>query len=70
MLVLSREKDQAIFIGNDIKIVVVDIGRGQVKIGIEAPADVPILRDNATHTEESPHRNSRKLQRFIKRGKT
>ncbi len=44
MLVLSRKKDQAIHIGHDIKIVVVDIQKDHVRIGIEAPADVDIYR--------------------------
>lgn len=44
MLVLTRKKDQSIMIGEDIEIVVVDISEYQVKIGINAPKNVPLYR--------------------------
>jgi carbon storage regulator len=44
MLILARKKDESIIIGDDIEIVVVDIGDGKVKLGIEAPKDVEIVR--------------------------
>ncbi|UZN23349.1 carbon storage regulator CsrA [bacterium 3DAC] len=44
MLVLTRKKGEAIVIGDNIKIVVVSVSGDSVKIGIEAPADVKILR--------------------------
>lgn len=44
MLVLSRREHQSIMIGDDIEIVVLDIRGEQVRIGIRAPKDVPILR--------------------------
>ena len=45
MLVLSRKPLQSITIGSDIKITVLKVDRNQVRIGIEAPPDVTILRD-------------------------
>ena len=45
MLVLSRKPLQSIMIGPDIKITIVKVERNQVRIGIEAPRDVTILRD-------------------------
>jgi carbon storage regulator len=45
MLVLSRKLNQKIRIGNDVVITIVNISEGSVKIGIEAPASVKILRD-------------------------
>lgn len=44
MLVLSRKLGEKIFIGENICITVVDIDRGKIKLGIEAPRDVPIYR--------------------------
>ena len=44
MLVLSRERDETIVIGNDIRITVVEIRGGKVRLGIEAPRDVPVHR--------------------------
>lgn len=44
MLVLSRKKDESIVINDDITIVVVEIRRDKVRLGIEAPKDVPVHR--------------------------
>lgn len=46
MLVLSRKLGEKIFIGANAEIVVtvVDIDRGKIRLGIEAPRDVPIYR--------------------------
>ena len=46
MLVLTRHEKQAIYIGDDIVIRVVKIKSGQVQLGIEAPKNVPIHRDD------------------------
>lgn len=44
MLVLSRYKDQSIYIGDDIVITVVDVRGDRIRIGIEAPSNVPVHR--------------------------
>ena len=44
MLVLSRKEDESIVINGDIKIVVAAIQGGRVRLGIEAPQDVPVHR--------------------------
>jgi carbon storage regulator len=44
MLVLSRRTSQQIMIGPEIRITVVRIDRNQVRLGIQAPPDLPILR--------------------------
>lgn len=44
MLVLSRKLGEKIFIGDNIVITMVDIDRGKIRLGIEAPRDVPIYR--------------------------
>jgi carbon storage regulator len=44
MLVLTRKQDQVINIGDSIRIKIVDIGNGFVKIGIDAPRDMPVYR--------------------------
>lgn len=44
MLVLSRHRDECIVINDDIRIVVVEIRGDKVRLGIEAPASVPIHR--------------------------
>ena len=44
MLVLSRQRDESIMIGDDIEITVVDIRGEKVRLGINAPAHVPVHR--------------------------
>ncbi len=44
MLVLCRQVNEVIEIGDNVKITVVDIRGDRVRIGIEAPADVPVHR--------------------------
>lgn len=44
MLVLSRKKNESIVIGEGITIVVVEIRGDKVRLGIEAPTDVPVHR--------------------------
>ena len=50
MLVLSRKISVSILIGNDIEIVVTQIAGGKVKLGIQAPANVRVLRGELTRT--------------------
>lgn len=45
MLILQRKKGQSIVIGDDIKVTILEIGNEQVKVAIEAPKSVPIVRD-------------------------
>ena len=45
MLILSRKADEAILLGEDIRIKVVSIDKGIVKLGIDAPSHVGILRE-------------------------
>ena len=44
MLVLSRQRDETIMIGDDIEITVVDIRGDKVRLGITAPNSVPVHR--------------------------
>ena len=45
MLVLSRKKNERIFIGKDIVVTTVEIRGDKVRIGIEAPSNVPVHRE-------------------------
>ena len=44
MLVLTRSKDQKIVIGKDVEITVVSCDDGRVKLGIDAPSSISIVR--------------------------
>jgi len=45
MLVLSRRADESLYIGDDIKITILDIRGGQVRIGITAPDTIKVHRE-------------------------
>lgn len=51
MLILTRHEGEWISIGDDIRLQIVRIKGDQVRLGIEAPADVAILRDDAKNKE-------------------
>lgn len=44
MLALSRKKDEAIIINNDIEITIIEVKGDQVKIGVTAPKSIPVYR--------------------------
>ena len=44
MLALSRKKNEALIINNNIEITVLEIKGEQIKLGISAPKDVPVYR--------------------------
>lgn len=44
MLVLSRKKNESIVISDDIHVIVVDIRGDKVRLGVEAPKEVPVHR--------------------------
>jgi carbon storage regulator len=44
MLVLSRKPSESVLIGSDVKITILKVERSHVRIGIEAPGEVTILR--------------------------
>jgi carbon storage regulator len=45
MLVLSRKRWEGLRIGPDIRITIVKVDRGLVRLGIEAPGDISVLRE-------------------------
>ena len=53
MLCLDRKKGEGIVIGEGIRVVVVDLGGGRVKLGIEAPKDVKVLRAELVPTSST-----------------
>ena len=44
MLVLSRQKDESIMIGDDVEIIIVDVRGDKVRLGITAPKQIPVHR--------------------------
>jgi len=62
MLVLSRQRDQTIIIGDNIEITIVDIRGEKVRLGISAPAHIPVHRkevyDSIKQSDKDGHPGS------------
>ena len=44
MLVLSRQRDESIMIGDDVEVIIVDVRGDKVRLGITAPKNIPVHR--------------------------
>jgi carbon storage regulator len=58
MLVLSRQRDESIVIGDNVVITIVDIRGDKVRLGIQAPGEIPVHRQEVY---EAIQRESRKV---------
>jgi len=67
MLVLTRKETQTIHIGDDIVICIVQSGASSVKIGIEAPRNVRIVRGELITEETAPEPMARDAESFVTR---
>ncbi len=66
MLVLSRQRDEAIMIGDDVEITIVDIRGDKVRLGISAPTSITVHRKEVysaitQENEKASHMNSTDL---------
>ena len=52
MLVLTRKQSETIHIGDDVVIKIIQTGRGSIKIGIEAPTSIRILRGEVVESDQ------------------
>jgi carbon storage regulator len=65
MLVLSRQKDESIMIGDDVEITIVDVRGDKVRLGITAPRSIPVHRKevyNAIQQEKKDAAQKQKQQ--------
>ena len=62
MLVLSRQRDESIVIGDDIVITVVDIRGDKVRLGITAPTSVPVHRKEVYNAIQRENQASTEVQ--------
>ena len=61
MLFVTRRTGEAVLIGDGISVLVVEIKAGHVRLGIRAPREVPVLREElALRIEQTPKVRSRK----------
>ncbi len=61
MLVLSRHRDESIMIGDDVMITIVDIRGDKVRLGIDAPPEVPVHRQEIYEAIKRENRKASKL---------
>ncbi len=62
MLVLSRHRDESIIIGDDIVVTIVDIRGDKVRLGINAPTDVPVHRQEVYEAIQRENRKAAQVR--------
>lgn len=65
MLVVTRKKDESILIGDNIEIKIIKIDDGSVKLAIEAPKDITILRSELYNEVQQENKNASKIEKSI-----
>ena len=63
MLVLSRQRDESIIIGDNIIVTIVDVRGDKVRLGIEAPTEIPVHRQEVYEAIQRENRQASQLQR-------
>ena len=63
MLVISQKKGEKLHIGRDITVTVVDIKANKVRLGIEAPSELTILRDQLYAQSQEQERSQKQSSR-------
>ena len=76
MLVLARKLDESIVVGDDVVVKVISIEKGVVKLGIEAPSSISIVRSelledvkesNIAASKETDSKNVNMLSQILKK---
>jgi carbon storage regulator len=62
MLVLSRQRDESIVIGDNVVVTIVDIRGDKVRLGIQAPGEVPVHRQEVFEAIQRENRKTGQLQ--------
>jgi carbon storage regulator len=62
MLVLSRHRDESIMIGDDVVVTIVDIRGDKVRLGIAAPQDIPVHRQEVYEAIKRENARAGKLE--------
>ena len=68
MLVLTRRANQSIMIGHDIVVTVLEVRGDQVRIGIRAPRDVDVHREEVFAALQAANRSAASVFNFSTRG--
>jgi len=62
MLVLSRQKDESIMIGDNVEVTIVDVRGDKVRLGITAPKDIPVHRKEVYNAIQQEKKEAQKHQ--------
>ncbi len=62
MLVLSRQRDESIMIGDNVVVTIVDIRGDKVRLGIEAPTEIPVHRQEVYEAIKRENQKASKIQ--------
>ena len=65
MLVLSRKENERLRVGESIILTIVEVNGERVKVGIEAPKNIPIVRDEILNAKSDP-KSAQKENSIIK----
>lgn len=65
MLVLSRKKNESVFLNGNIRVVVVDVRGDKVQLGIEAPSDVTVYRSEVLEKMRRANQDSNKTSNVV-----
>ena len=68
MLVLSRQRDESIMIGDNIVVTIVDIRGDKVRLGIEAPTEIPVHRQEVYEAIQRENRQAAQIDPSLVRG--
>jgi carbon storage regulator len=61
MLIITRKKGESLMIGDDIEITISKLEDGSVKLGIQAPKDITILRKELYEAVEKENKEAMKI---------
>ncbi len=68
MLVLSRQRDESIMIGDNIVVTIVDIRGDKVRLGINAPTEIPVHRQEIYEAIQRENRRATRMEHKDTRG--
>jgi carbon storage regulator len=68
MLVLSRQRDESIMIGDNIVVTIVDIRGDKVRLGINAPTEIPVHRQEIYEAIQRENRRAARIEPKDARG--
>ena len=63
MLVVTRKAEESVIIADNIEITVLEVAKDRVKLGISAPKDIKIIRNELKHAQETNLDSSQAVSR-------